>query len=469
MTLSLPAAILVTTLAATAGTPLAHGVPGNPSPVPHDPVPEALAGGWEGVLGEPPSAVAFGLAFHQTEDEWSGTFSVVAEGIRDFPLQWVERDGERVAAHMNAQRRFEGRLVGDSLPGVLIFEDRGGAETPVVLHREGSAGWERLQADLARWEAERMAAPAPGLQEGEMGPGLDRVDSAALARLVEAAENSRTSALVVLHDGELVGSWYDPGGARRIESMSVTKSVVSLAVGRLLALGKVESLDVPVARFYPEWEAGPRAQITLRHLLNHTSGVDSPMPTTPIYRSDDFVRFALEAELTAEPGTEVRYNNNATNLLAGIIGVASGRRMDRFIGEELFAPLGITDFTWTLDSSGNPHGMAGLQIHAVDLARLGQLALQDGVWEGERLLPSGWISESFAPGSELARSVGLLWWLIREDDEVVGVRADGYLGQYLVIYPDQGLVGVRMIEGSAGYDEARDGFTAFQEMVRTLR
>jgi CubicO group peptidase (beta-lactamase class C family) len=434
-----------------------------------DGVSDPLAGTWEGHIGEPPRTVVFGLAFREEGGEWSGTFSVPADGIQDVPIHAIQWDGEALVAHLTPQRRFEGGLAADSLVGRLVFDDQGGREMALALHREGTEGWDRLQDEFGRQQEEREAAPPPGLVEAERGGAWSRVDPAALARLVEAAEGSRSSALVVLRDGELVGRWYDPGGARRIEAMSVTKSVLSLAVGRLLALGHLESLDVPVHRFFPEWGEGPHSRITVRHLLNHTSGLESPMPANPIYASDDFVAYALESELASDPGAEVRYNNNATNLLAGVIGRAAGDRMDRFIGQELFGPLGITDFTWSLDPAGNPHGMAGLQIHAHDLARLGQLVLQDGVWEGHRLLPGDWIEKSLRPGSELAGSVGLLWWLVRDGDRIVGARADGYLGQYLVIYPESGLVGVRMIEYFDGWDEGRDGLPTFQDLIRDLK
>jgi CubicO group peptidase (beta-lactamase class C family) len=430
---------------------------------------DALVGSWDGALGEPPAAVALSLAFARAGDAWSGTFSVVSDGIRDFPLHSVDRDGDEVTAHFTPQRVFRGTVRGDSIPGSLTFHDRNDLRMEVTLHRSGSPGWERLQRDLERWREEQLAAPAPGLSEGERGPAWSRVDASALARLLKASEESRSSAVVILKGGELVGRWHDPRGARPIEAMSVTKSVLSLAVGRLLALGLLESMDVPVHQYYPEWREGGRSRITVRHLLNHTSGISTPMPATPIYESGDFVRFALEAELESEPGTEFVYNNNATNLLAGVIGKAAGVRTDRFIGAELFGPLGITEFTWSLDRAGNPHGMAGLQIHAADLARLGQLVLQDGVWEEERLLPEGWVARSLRPGSDLSPGAGLLWWLIRDGDQVVGARADGYLGQYLVLYPESGLVGVRMIEGSDSYDQARDGFARFQELLRELR
>src|SRR5690606_25454076 len=224
-----------------------------------------------------------------------------------------------------------------------------------------------------RKAAERTRRSA--LPETARGPAFDRVDPAALERLLAAARDAHSDALVVLHDGELVGAWHRGGRSRRIESMSVTKSIVNLAIGRLVTLGAIESIDLPLSRFSPQWSAGRKARAPIRPLLHHTSGIESGRTTEEIYASNDFVRLALNAELTSEPGSRLFYNNKAVNLLAGIVEKAVGKKMDAFLRDDLFARLGITDFRWSRDRAGNPHAMAGLRIHAEDLAKLGQLVL----------------------------------------------------------------------------------------------
>jgi CubicO group peptidase (beta-lactamase class C family) len=441
-----------------------------------------LAGSWDGAMETPGGAVGFGVVLEAGPTGWTGTFSLPAENVRDVPLASVEAEGDSVVMTIVAGRVLHARLEGDSLTGVARLADR---EMPLVLVRAGTPAAQRLAARIA---ASVEAARAAPMTPAATGPGLARVDPDALARLVRAAGDAGSHALVVLHDGELVGAWHAAGQRRRIEAMSATKSVVNLAVGRLLTTGALASIDTPISAFYPEWAEGPKSGVTVRHLLNHTSGLHSERSAQAIYASEDFVRFALDADLTAEPGTEIVYNNSATNLLAGVVGKAAGRRMDLFLRDDLFAHLGITDFGWSLDDAGNPHGMAGLQIHAEDLARLGQLVLDRGEWEGERLIDASWFDLSMAPGSELAHTVGLLWWLIRDDaaaadtgaapaadadapatpGPVVGYRADGYLGQYLVVYPRERLVGVRMVAQSPAYDPATDGFQEFQALLRAL-
>lgn len=431
-----------------------------------------VEGRWDGILETPPAPLEVTLGIFSDRSGWTGTFSLPAEGIADMPVAEVAVQGDRLIVRVTPTRVVEVVVEGDVAHGTLVLHDQGGRTTPVSLYREGSAAWEAFNEAFESTRAEREAAldaaRPPALRQAARGPAADRVDSAALARFVDAAGRSHTSALVVMLDGDVVGEWYSGGSSRRIEAMSATKSVLSLAVGRLLELGLLESIDVPVHLFYQEWADGPYAEITVRHLLSHTSGIESPLPTTPIYGSEDFVRFALESPLVAVPGTEFQYNNSATNLLAGLIGRVAGQRMDRFLADELFAPLGIEDFSWSLDASGNPHGMAGLQIHARDLARLGQLVLQGGEWKGQRLVSTHWIERSTRLASPLSETAGFLWWLTHDDDRVTTIRAAGYLGQYLVVIPESGLVGVRLIEGFPGYDQERDGFHDFAAQLMTL-
>lgn len=257
------------------------------------------------------------------------------------------------------------------------------------------------------------APPFPTAEATAVG-----IDPTALERLKVKAESEQSDAVVIVKDGKLIADW-DFGKPRGpIEAMSATKSVVSLAVGRLLGEGKIKSLDQPVADFYPEWRQGRKRNITVRHLLNHTSGLDDKPTAQEIYASPDFVQFALTADVASDPGTKFFYNNKATNLLAGVVFRASAKPLDEYVAREIFAPLGITGFGWSKDSAGNPHAMAGLQISAIDFAKIGQLMLDEGVWRGRRILSREWVAESIAEGQPFNPKCGLLWWRTPETSKV---------------------------------------------------
>ncbi|RKH08837.1 class A beta-lactamase-related serine hydrolase [Corallococcus sp. CA053C] len=254
------------------------------------------------------------------------------------------------------------------------------------------------------------ASAAPPDVPRAASAAAEGIDPKALQQLLQGAEASKSSAVVILKNGKLVGEWSFGHAPVRIEAMSVTKSVVGLAVLKLLADGKIASLDVPLHTYFPEWNQGRKKDITLRHLLTHTSGLQSDARAEEIYRSPDFVKLALAAELTEPPGTAFRYNNKAVNLLAAVVQKASGKRLDRYLADALFRPMGITDFGWTLDDAGNPHVMAGVQLRPRDLAKLGQLMLDGGVWQGCRLLPAEWVKQATTPGEGVFSPGGLLWW-----------------------------------------------------------
>jgi CubicO group peptidase (beta-lactamase class C family) len=260
-------------------------------------------------------------------------------------------------------------------------------------------------------------------------PAVLGVDLAALGRLKEKAEGEGSDAVVVVKDGKIIADW-DFGKPRGpIAAMSATKSLVSLAVGRLIDEGKIKSLDQPVADFFPEWRQGRKRLITVRHLLNHTSGLEDRPTSEEINNSPDVIQFALAAEVVSDPGTKFFYSNKATNLLAGVVRRVSGRPLDDYVGKAIFAPLDIKNFAWSKDSAGNPYGMAGLQITAVDLAKIGQLMLDWGVWRGHRIVSEEWVAESIGEGQPYNPSCGLLWWrtsekrkLTLDDDFILELR-----------------------------------------------
>ncbi|WP_338871519.1 serine hydrolase [Myxococcus stipitatus] len=284
---------------------------------------------------------------------------------------------------------------------------------PYRRHRRGVARvfFTLLAACLSLLVAGPSLAAPPRDLPRATSPEAEGIDPQALERLLEEAKATHSSAVVILKNGKLIGEWTFGKPSTRIEAMSVTKSVVGMAVVKLLADGKIPSLDVPVHQYFAEWNQGRKKDITLRHLLTHTSGLEVGGPgTKEIYQSPDFVKLALASEMAHAPGTQLQYNNKAVNVLAAIVEKASGKRMDRYLGDTLFRPMGITDYSWTLDKAGNPHAMSGLQIQPRDLAKLGQLLVNGGLWQLRQLLPQEWVKRMLAPGEGPASGTGLLWW-----------------------------------------------------------
>lgn len=328
---------------------------------------------------------------HQTDDvAWYAAYASLGTGDDAAAFTWLERAVER----------------GMSSPGDLLHD-----KSLAPLRR--MPGYDAL---VARARENALKARA----EGNVGAGLETttpadagVSERALAAFVKAAEDAGSSALVVLRHGKVVGEWYFGGETQRIESMSATKGVVALAIGLLIDEGKIASADAPVSTYFPEWKGGLKGKVTLRHLLSHTSGLAANADAMDIYQSRDFVRYALDAHVVDIPGSQFFYNNKATNLLAGVVERASGEKLDAYLMRRLFEPLGIRDVFWQKDPSSNPLGMSGLRLHPVDFAKVGQLMLQRGVWQGQRILSESWIQACTAASSQaFAPAAGLLWWLV---------------------------------------------------------
>lgn len=296
------------------------------------------------------------------------------------------------------------------------------------------------------------------------------INEKALEELHTAAEQAGSDAVIILQNDERIAEWYFGQEKRPIEVMSVLKSIVSFGIGHLLMEGKIDSLDQPVYAFYPQWRQGRKQQITIRHLLNHTSGLQNiPNAGAEIYPSPNAIKLALAAELDSDPGSKFSYNNKAVNLLAGIINQASGQRMDQFFASEFFNPMGIEQYRWYFDKSGNPHAMAGLRLFVEDLAKFGQLIINNGTWEGKHLISENYIKAMLDQGQPYDSRFGLLWWRLLDDNEnAIAYYGDGYLGQTLMIVPEYGIVAVRQVAQSNEYNPETDGFSEFKRMVLQL-
>ena len=232
--------------------------------------------------------------------------------------------------------------------------------------------------------------------------------------IIKLSENTNSNALLVYQKGKPVYKNYFGKPVEKIEAMSATKSVVSIAMGVLLDKKFIDSLDQAVYTIYPEWNQGNKKLITIRHLLEHTSGIQNvPNAGQEVEIAPDIVQLALCAELDDAPGSKYSYNNKSSNLLSGIIEKTSGLKLDKFLSKYVFDDMGIKDFAWRTDDKGNPYGMAGLLIYPEDLAKIGTLVLNRGMWNGQQLLSESWIKEMLTPSAN-HQNFGYEWWLTYE-------------------------------------------------------
>lgn len=261
--------------------------------------------------------------------------------------------------------------------------------------------------------------------------------------IVERARETRSDTLLIVEAGRNVHS----SGRDELRGVhSITKSVCALAVGALLEDGRIASLDVPMREWVPDWRSDPvKARITLRMVMNHTTGLPDVDTVPEFWNQPDSVRAASKVPLTAAPGQHFRYSNIAASLLHPVIAMASGRSVTEYVRDRLFSPLGIADFRWGKDEVGQEITSGGLELRTSDLLKLGTMLLR----EGRPVLRA-----------ETVRTLvdqRLLFWV---DGPIFSAR--GWGGQYLVVYPEKRLIAIRTRD-TTGMDEARRAREAFQD------
>ncbi|RBO92893.1 CubicO group peptidase (beta-lactamase class C family) [Nocardia puris] len=312
------------------------------------------------------------------------------------------------------------------------------------------------------------AAPAdcaePGIgQRAEFrDPGAVGMDAAAVADAIEFGKRTGAHAVQVYRHGCLVGD-HTPTGNVPMPLASGSKGVASVAVGRAITLG-LFGVDDPLSKFFPTADAA-HAGITVRQVLNQTTGIHFSWPADVAGLTTDSVLQNLSAPVEFEPGTTFQYAQNVLALLPEIIEITSGADFQDFVQREVMGPLGIAreNWVWLRDRSGNTAVNGGLAMRPDDLARIGRLLLQEGTWGGQQLIDPGYIRRAASP-SEANGGYGFLWWLNASDtyrgvnvpmpksyDHPVFVGSprdmyafSGALGQFLVMVPSRDLVIVRL-------------------------
>ena len=251
-------------------------------------------------------------------------------------------------------------------------------------------------------------------------PLAQTVDQTVLNEIKRKAKASHSDALIILQNNDVVCRDFFGKEEKPVYIASAGKSLASLAIGKLLDDGQLDSLDQPVHTLFHQWKQGTKKQITIRMLLNHTSGLQNhpnasiELEPAPDYQIENIVDLALAAELSATPGSEIAYNNKAVALIGGIVEKVSGKRFDHFYVDAFYKPMDIANYSWVKDRAGSPTTHGAFILKASDLVKFGQLMLNRGTYNGKRIISKSWIEESFAQGQNFTPIWGLLWWRLPE-------------------------------------------------------
>ncbi len=258
-------------------------------------------------------------------------------------------------------------------------------------------------------------------------------------------------------------NYFDPSwhpyyhGTDEHSMQSVSKTVTSILIGIAITRGDFKApLSTPVLHYFDETRVknldARKRRMTLENLLTMTSGLDwnedvaYDDPTNPsdlMEATDDWVQFVIDRPMAAEPGTVFAYSSGVTELFAHIFKKETGSDIEEYARRHLFAPLGIVDYHWKRTPLGVVDTEGGLFLRTEDLAKLGQLFLQDGRWNGRRIVSPEWIRESLKPriGAGEGFQYGYFWWLLPygKAGQTAWV-ARGFGGQRLIVFPDEQLI-----------------------------
>ena len=285
-------------------------------------------------------------------------------------------------------------------------------------------------------------------------PESQGFDSGVLADLLEyvRAKGLPLHNLLVIRRGQLILDAslypYSPDGPHDVAS--VTKSITSLLVGIAIDKGLVESVRQPVVSLLPAAVRGTpdvqRQAMTVEHLLTMTSGLDcgfepGERELAAMRRTDDWPAFALALPMRAAPGTQYAYCSCNNHLLSAILSARTGGSALAFARTHLFDPLGITTASWPADYHGRTHGWGDLHLFPHDLAKIGELYRNGGVWKGRRILSESWVRQSTQPHVRVRDGVGYgySWWINTAREPAI-YEAVGRGGQRVAVVPDKELV-----------------------------
>lgn len=311
---------------------------------------------------------------------------------------------------------------------------------------------------------------------------------------IVAADYSNMAGMVIMKDGKAVYEKYFCGctEADRIHVFSVTKSILSILIGIALDKGYIHSVDQKVLEFYPEYtvKKGEKTiqNVTIKDMLTMTAPYKyKSNPYTKYFTSMDWVKFSLDVLGGKGQIGEFRYAPIVgPDILSGILERAAGQSVFEFAKEYLFAPLGITvertitfhskeeqmafykatDIScWVAGPTGVNTAGWGLTLSPMDMAKIGQMFLNGGMWNGNRIVSEKWVSDSTSEQSRWKQRdlpYGYLWWIDKQDN---GYAAMGDGGNIIYVSPDKNMV---VASTSLFYPRAKDRIEFIKKYVEPI-
>lgn len=281
--------------------------------------------------------------------------------------------------------------------------------------------------------------------------GLDSNKLADVLDYIRAAKINIHSLLIVRNGHVVLDAYFYPYNETNVHDVaSVTKSVTSMLIGVAIQQGKIKNVQQPVLALFPDRTVSNRnalkEKITIRDLLTMTSGLDCQVKENEktlreMKQSDDWVQFMLNLPMVNEPGRNFVYCSGGTHLLSALLSQTTGKSGQDFARESLFRPLGISDDIWPADSKGITHGWGDLHLHPRDMAKLGYLWLNEGMWDGNRIVSADWVRESTRAQTSMGSDGDYGYsWIVRSRMNPLVYEAAGRGGQRISMIPAKNMI-----------------------------
>lgn len=269
--------------------------------------------------------------------------------------------------------------------------------------------------------------------------------------------DSSTQGVVVIKNGIIIGEKYAEGYSLNSHgtSWSMAKSYYAALVGISIQRGEIGSLDDPASK-YLEYYKDERSKITIRDLLNMSSGLDFPSHEhEKMFFQKSHLDYAKNVGVEKEAGLKFEYNNVNSMIIGDILYVVTGIKADKLLVERILDPIGASNYKLWKDEMGAVLTYCCVDMTPRDYSKIGLLFARNGNWEGSQIIPEGFINETFqtvweTPSrfSEYKRYYSLHWWVSKYDDESKIFNTSGKFGQYTFVDRDNDVVVTRITKYS---------------------
>ena len=307
-------------------------------------------------------------------------------------------------------------------------------------------------------------------------PEVEGISSLKVDKLMEMSFlDKATQAVVVIKNGKIISEKYADGYDMNSHgtSWSMAKSYYAALIGISIDKGEIGSLDDAVAK-YLDYFNDERSNITLRDLLDMSSGLDFPSHEhEKMFFQADHLDYAKQVGVEKDAGIKFEYNNVNSMLLGDILLEATGKKADVLFEERILQPLGINDYKLWKDEKGNVMTYCCVDMSARDYSKFGLLFARDGLWKDEQLISKAFVDETFqvvwnlTPErfTDLNRGYSLHWWISKYDDESKIFNTSGKFGQFTFVDRENDVIVTRITK----YNQQDSGSVQKWGVMKYLR